>query len=92
MYSGISVLGRVRTQNVNGIYDATTNASFSTTVDDSLDYLSSGSTVEYNGVDNQIVSGVGLGRARYAASLRQSGNQFQRYRQYGVRISNQRSK
>ncbi|HRS40179.1 MAG TPA: hypothetical protein P5292_13445, partial [Bacteroidia bacterium] len=65
MYSGISVLGRVRTQNVNGIYDATTNASFSTTVDDSLDYyLSSGSTVEYNGVDNQIVSGVGLGRAR----------------------------
>ncbi|MBK6837840.1 MAG: hypothetical protein IPG90_05820 [Bacteroidetes bacterium] len=65
MYSGITNLGRVRTQNVNGLYNATTNAAFSTTVADSLDfYLATSSYVEYYGVDNQIVTGVGVGKAR----------------------------
>lgn len=65
MYSGITNLGRIRTQNINGMYDATTNAAFSTTVADSLDfYLASSCYVEYYGVDNQVVTGIGVGKAR----------------------------
>ncbi len=63
-YSGITVLGRVKLQHPNGLYNGTVNAAFSTTLADSLDYfLSSGSTIEYNGSDNQIISGIGLGKA-----------------------------
>lgn len=67
MYSGITNLGRIRTQHPNGLYNATTNAAFSTTVADSLDfYLASSSYVEYYGVDNQIVTGIGVGKAKFA--------------------------
>lgn len=65
MFSGLFVAGRVATQHPQGIYNATANAAFSTTVIDSLDFfLSSSSVVEYNGVDNQIISGIGFGKAR----------------------------
>ena len=67
MYSGITNLGRIRTQHPNGMYNATTNAAFSTTLADSLDfYLASSSYVEYYGVDNQIVTGIGIGKAKSA--------------------------
>ena len=66
-YSSIAVLGRLRIQNVNGLYDGTTNAALSTTLADSLDYnLFSSSTVEYNGTDNQVITGIGTGKAKLA--------------------------
>lgn len=66
-YSGIMVLGRVKLQHPNGLYNGTVNAAFATTFADSLDYfLSSGSTIEYNGVDNQVISGIGLGKAQFS--------------------------
>ncbi|HRH67777.1 MAG TPA: hypothetical protein PLU53_15885, partial [Bacteroidia bacterium] len=67
MYSGLTNLGRIRTQHVNGLYNATTNAAFSTTLADSLDfYLASSSYIEYYGVDNQIVTGIGVGKAKFS--------------------------
>lgn len=62
-FSGIFILnGRIRTAHPNGIFNNTSNASFDAT--GTLDYyLSPISTVEYNGVDNQIISGWGLGIA-----------------------------
>ena len=63
-YSGITVLGKVKLQHTNGLYNGTTNAAFSTNLSDSLDYfLSSGSTIEYNGIDNQVITGIGIGKA-----------------------------
>ena len=62
--SGVSVFGRVRTQNINGIYNGTTSAAFSTTLSDNFDfYIAGSSTIEYYGVDNQIVTGLGVGKA-----------------------------
>ncbi|MBL0342000.1 MAG: T9SS type A sorting domain-containing protein [Bacteroidetes bacterium] len=62
-FSGILVLtGRIRTTHANGIFNNTSNAAFDAT--GTLDYyLSPLSTVEYYGVDNQIISGWGLGIA-----------------------------
>ncbi len=62
--SGLSVFGRVRTQNVNGMYDGTTNAAFSTNLTDNLDfYIATSSTIEYYGFDNQVITGLGVGKA-----------------------------
>lgn len=60
-FSGILILtARVRTQHPNGIFNNTNNAAFDAT--GALDYyLLPASTVEYYGVDNQIISGWGLG-------------------------------
>ncbi len=62
-FSGLLILtGRVRTQHPNGIFNNTNNAAFDAS--GNLDYyLLPTSTVEYYGVDNQIVSGFGLGIA-----------------------------
>jgi hypothetical protein len=63
--SGVSVFGRVRTQNVAGLYDGTINAAFSTTIADNFDfYIASSSTIEYYGVDNQVITGLGIGKAQ----------------------------
>ncbi|MBL0103891.1 MAG: hypothetical protein IPP51_09120 [Bacteroidetes bacterium] len=63
-YSGITILGRLRTQHPNGLYNGTVNATFSTNITDNLDYfLSSTSTIEYNASTNQIITGIGLGKA-----------------------------
>ncbi|TAH38849.1 MAG: hypothetical protein EYC69_14285 [Bacteroidetes bacterium] len=63
--SGISVFGRVRTQNVYGIYDGTTNAAFATNLTDNFDfYIAGSSTIEYYGIDNQIITGLGIGKAQ----------------------------
>lgn len=71
--SGITVLGRLKTAHPAGLYNATINATFSTTVSDNLDfYLSTTSVIEYNGTSNQIVTGIGLGKAIFA------------YHKYGV--------
>ncbi len=65
--SGITVLGRLKTAHPNGLYNATTNATFSTTVADNLEYyLSTTSIIEYNGISNQIVTGIGVGKALFA--------------------------
>jgi hypothetical protein len=65
--SGITVLGRVKTSNTNGLYDGTTNATFSTTIADNLDYyLATSSTIEYNGTVNQKVTGIGIGKALFS--------------------------
>ena len=62
--SGITVLGRLKTSHPNGLYNATTNATFSTTLTDNLEfYLTPSSVIEYNGTANQIVTGIGIGRA-----------------------------
>jgi len=62
--SGISIFGRMRTQNVNGMYDGTVNASFSTNISDNFNYyLTNSSTVEYYGIDDQIITGIGIGQA-----------------------------
>lgn len=62
--SGITVLGRLKTSHPNGLYNATTNATFSTTLADNLEfYLTPSSVIEYNGTSNQIVTGIGIGRA-----------------------------
>ncbi|HNP48509.1 MAG TPA: hypothetical protein PKL85_06710, partial [Bacteroidia bacterium] len=63
-FSGITVLGRLKLQHTNGMYNGTVNAALATNITDNFDYyLSSGSTVEYNGVDNQIITGMGIGKA-----------------------------
>jgi len=63
--SGISVFGRVRTQNTNGLYDGTVNAAFSTSISDNFDfYIASSSTVEYYGIDDQVITGLGVGKAQ----------------------------
>ena len=62
--SGVSIFGRMRTQNVQGMYDGTVNAAFSTTITDNFNYyLTNSSTVEYYGVDDQVVTGLGVGQA-----------------------------
>lgn len=65
-FSGLLILnGRVRTQHPNGIFNNTNNAAFDAS--GNLDYyLLPTSTVEYYGVDNQIISGIGLGIATLA--------------------------
>ena len=66
-YSGVTVFGTLKTMNANGLYNGTTSASFATTLTDSLDYfLGAGSTVEYNGANNQIITGIGVGKALLA--------------------------
>ncbi len=65
--SGITVLGRIKTANTFGLYNGTTNATFSTNISDNLDYyLASTSTIEYNGTSNQIVTGIGIGKAQFS--------------------------
>ncbi len=65
--SGITVLGRIRTANTFGLYNGTPNATFSTNISDNLDYyLSSTSTIEYNGTSNQTVTGIGIGKAQFS--------------------------
>lgn len=65
--SGITILGRLKTTHPNGLYNATTNATFSTTLTDNLEfYLSTSSVIEYNGTANQIVTGIGVGKALFA--------------------------
>jgi len=65
-FSGLLILtGRVRTQHPFGIFNNTNNAAFDAT--GNLDYyLLPTSTVEYYGVDNQVISGIGLGIATLA--------------------------
>ena len=65
--SGISITGRLKTTHPNGIYNGTTNA----TIDYSGNiyfWLQTNSTVEYNGTDNQIISGVNVGTATLSIS------------------------
>lgn len=64
-FSGVMVTGRVRTQHPQGLYNGTMNAAFATNVADSLDFfLNTTSVVEYNGTDNQIITGTGIAKAR----------------------------
>ena len=71
--SGTTVLGRLRTSHPGGLYNASTNATFSTNLADNLDYyLSTSSIIEYNGTANQVVTGIGVGKALFA------------YHKYGV--------
>jgi G8 domain len=54
--------GRLKLQNINGLYDATANAAFSSV--GNLDYyLFPTSIIEYNGDDNQKLTGIGYGIA-----------------------------
>lgn len=63
-HSGLTNLGRIRTANVNGFYNGTVTGAVKTNGSDNMDFfLSSSSYVEYNGVDNQIVTGIGTGIA-----------------------------
>ena len=62
--SGITILGRLRTQHPNGLYNGTQNATFSTNITDNLDYfLSTTSTIEYNATTTQVITGIGIGKA-----------------------------
>ncbi len=62
--SGLKVFGRLRTQRAQGLYDNTANAVFNAS--GNLNYfLLTNSTIEYYGVDNQVVTGVGLGQALF---------------------------
>lgn len=61
-WSGIQIAGRLKTQRVQGLYDGTTNATISS-VGNMYYWLQTNSTVEYNGVDNQIVTGSNIGTA-----------------------------
>ncbi|MGR6086654.1 MAG: T9SS type A sorting domain-containing protein [Arcticibacter sp.] len=69
--SGMTLGGRVRTSRVQGFYDGTTAAAinaYSGANATGVNYLFlSNSTVEYYGVDNQIVTGIGVGIATSAA-------------------------
>ncbi len=62
--SGINVAsgGTIKTANVNGLYDGTTSATINFTGNMNFN-LNANSTIEYNGVDNQIVTGLGAGVA-----------------------------
>jgi len=63
-YCGVSVFGRLRTTNTNGMYDGTINAAFSTNITDNFDfYIAASSTIEYYGSDTQVITGLGVGKA-----------------------------
>ena len=62
--SGITVLGRLKTSHPQGLYNGTINATFSTNISDNFDYyLATTSIIEYNGSSNQMVTGIGIGKA-----------------------------
>lgn len=63
--SGLKIFGRLRTQNPNGLYDNTANAAISATGNMNF-FLLTGSTIEYYGSANQVVTGIGLGQALFS--------------------------
>lgn len=63
--SGLKVFGRLRTQNPNGLYDNTANAAISAPGNMNF-FLLTGSTIEYYGSANQVVTGIGLGQALFS--------------------------
>jgi hypothetical protein len=61
-FSGITLLGRLRLARTQGFYDGTTNAAISSV--GNMDYrIFTNSVVEYNGVNNQIITGMNVGVA-----------------------------
>ncbi len=81
-YSGIYVYGRLATQHPNGLYNNTATAAINAT--GSMNYwLQSGSTVEYYGTSNQVITGINLGLATigslhkyYNLDINMSGTAF----------------
>jgi hypothetical protein len=61
-FSGVTLLGRLRLARAQGFYDGTSNAALNAT--GNLDYrIFTNSVVEYNGHDNQIITGMNVGVA-----------------------------
>ncbi|MEO5569843.1 MAG: hypothetical protein ABIT08_07420 [Bacteroidia bacterium] len=60
--SGMKIFGRLRTQHTQGLYNNTTTAAINSA--GGMNYfLLTGSVIEYYGVDNQIITGTGVGLA-----------------------------
>lgn len=59
---GIKIFGKVRTTRAQGMYDGTSTAAFNSNGNLQF-FILTGSTIEYYGTANQVVTGIGLGTA-----------------------------